>query len=122
MSNADAYGPSTANTLTFYDPESSDFGGDTQASDYDFKDFTIPSQTQSQSQSDPVVPYLESNSKSFINSAIGSRNVHSNVASGDNMLNNVTDKMVDLNFEDDEDEDDAFYKKERLLHACRYAI
>lgn len=115
MSNADAYGPSTANTLTFYDPESSDFGGDTQASDYDFKDFTIPSQTQSQSQSDPVVPYLESSNKPFINSTIGSRNA----TAGDNLLNNVTDKMVDLNFEDDEEEDDTFYKKERLVHACR---
>ncbi|EDV26532.1 uncharacterized protein TRIADDRAFT_54641 [Trichoplax adhaerens] len=120
MSNADAYGPSTANTLTFYDPESSDFGGDTQASDYDFKDFTIPSQTQSQSQSDPVVPYLDGNNKSFTNSTIGNRNIHSAVAASDNLLTNVTDKMVDLNFEDDEDEEDGFYKKERLLHACSY--
>ena len=48
------YGPSSqtfgaSSPLTFLDTEDDDIvGADTQADDYDFNDFTIPSQTQSQ--------------------------------------------------------------------------
>lgn len=43
--SVDAYGPSE--TLTFLDTEEADLiGADTQGSDCDFTDFTIPSQTQ----------------------------------------------------------------------------
>lgn len=48
--SVDAYGPNSQ-TLTFLDPEPGDFiGADTQGDDYDFTDFTLPSQTQSQTQ------------------------------------------------------------------------
>lgn len=48
--SVDAYGPSSQ-TLTFLETEETDFlGADTQGSDYDFTDFTLPSQTQSQTQ------------------------------------------------------------------------
>lgn len=44
--SVDAYGPSSQ-TLTFLDTEDADLiGGDTQGSECDFTDFTIPSQTQ----------------------------------------------------------------------------
>lgn len=46
--SVDAYGPSSQ-TLTFLETEESDLiGADTQGSQYDFTDFTIPSQSQTQ--------------------------------------------------------------------------
>lgn len=42
----DAYGPSSQ-TLTFLDTEENDLiGADTQASDFDYRDLTLASQTQ----------------------------------------------------------------------------
>lgn len=42
----DAYGPSSQG-LTFLDTEETDvMGADTQGDDYDFSEFTLPSQTQ----------------------------------------------------------------------------
>lgn len=47
--SVDAYGPNSQ-TLTFLEPEAGDFiGADTQGDDYGY-DFTLPSQTQSQTQ------------------------------------------------------------------------
>jgi len=50
--SVDAYGPSSQQTLTFLDTEGEagdlhGMGADTQGSDYDFAEFTLPSQTQS---------------------------------------------------------------------------
>ena len=48
--SVDAYGPSSQ-TLTFLETEETDLlGADTQGSEYEFTDFTLPSQTQSQTQ------------------------------------------------------------------------
>lgn len=49
--SVDAYGPSSQ-ALTFLDDaeETDLLGADTQGSDFDFTDFTLPSQTQSQTQ------------------------------------------------------------------------
>ena len=48
--SVDAYGPSSQ-TLTFLETEETDLlGADTQGSEYEFTDFTMPSQTQSQTQ------------------------------------------------------------------------
>ena len=52
--SVDAYGPSSQ-TLTFLDTEETGtetdlLGADTQGSEFDFTDFTLPSQTQSQTQ------------------------------------------------------------------------
>lgn len=49
--SVEAYGPSSQ-TLTFLDTEEAELlGADTQGSEYDFTDFTLPSQTQGQIQS-----------------------------------------------------------------------
>lgn len=49
--SVEAYGPSSQ-TLTFLDTEEAELlGADTQGSEYDFTDFTLPSQTQGQTQS-----------------------------------------------------------------------
>ena len=45
-----SYGPSSQ-TLTFLDTEDDEIGADTQPDDYDFNEFTIPSQSQSQMES-----------------------------------------------------------------------
>ena len=48
--SVEAYGPSSQ-TLTFLDTEETELiGGGTQGSEYDFTDFTLPSQTQTQGQ------------------------------------------------------------------------
>ncbi len=50
--SVDAYGPSSQ-ALTFLETDETDLlGADTQGSEFDFTDFTLPSQTQSQSQVD----------------------------------------------------------------------
>lgn len=45
------YGPSSQQTLTFLDSKDANdlIGGDTQGTDFDFTDFTLPNLTQSQS-------------------------------------------------------------------------
>lgn len=49
--SVDTYGPNSQ-TLTFLETEETDLlGADTQGSEYEFTDFTLPSQTQSQTQS-----------------------------------------------------------------------
>lgn len=47
--SVDAYG-SSSQTLTFLDTEEHELigGADTQGTDFDFRDFTIPSQSQTQ--------------------------------------------------------------------------
>lgn len=46
--SVDAYGPSSQ-TLTFLDTEEADLiGADTQGSEFDFTDFTLPSPSQTQ--------------------------------------------------------------------------
>ena len=44
-----SYGPASQ-TLTFLETEEADFGADTQGSEFEFNEFTLPSQTQTQSQ------------------------------------------------------------------------
>jgi len=69
--SVDTYGPSSQ-TLTFLDTEEADLiGADTQGSEFDFTEFTLPSQSQtqaSQAESTPgqiqvsIEPILISNS------------------------------------------------------------
>lgn len=47
--SVDAYAPNSQ-SLTFLEPEEDLIGADTQGTDYDYTDFTLPSQTQSQTQ------------------------------------------------------------------------
>lgn len=72
--SVEAYGPSSQ-TLTFLDTEETELlGADTQGSEYDFTDFTLPSQTQTQghtqSQLDNQVRYFQRSGKSQQNAGI----------------------------------------------------
>lgn len=54
--SVDTYGPSSQ-TLTFLDTEEADLiGADTQGSEFDFNDFTLPSQSQTQASQLDVGP------------------------------------------------------------------
>lgn len=73
--SVEAYGPSSQ-TLTFLDTEETELlGADTQGSEYDYTDFTLPSQTQTQghtqSQLDHQVRHLEPFRKSQQNAGRG---------------------------------------------------
>lgn len=104
--SVDAYGPSSQ-TLTFLDTEEADLiGADTQGSEFDFTDFTLPSQSQTQaSQLDPV------QAQSQVNGKVGGDVL-------DNSVVSATQKLGELQFE--EEEEDAFYNKELPLYACKY--
>lgn len=98
-------------TLTFLDTEENDLiGADTQGTDFDFRDFTIPSQSQT------LASQLE-----HLGGGVGSqlngfgRRLGSDVAK----IAGITSKIGELQFE--EDEDDAVVESQELPpHACRY--
>uniref|UniRef100_A0AAZ3S5P4 Upf1 domain-containing protein n=1 Tax=Oncorhynchus tshawytscha TaxID=74940 RepID=A0AAZ3S5P4_ONCTS len=102
--SVEAYGPSSQ-TLTFLDTEEADLlGADTQGSEYEFTDFTLPSQTQTgqtQSQLD--------------NQVNGPDGVLQN---GEDSVVKTSQLLAELNFE--EDEEDTYYTKDLPVHACSY--
>ncbi|KAJ3594968.1 hypothetical protein NHX12_004273 [Muraenolepis orangiensis] len=101
MSVVEAYGPSSQ-TLTFLDAEEAELlGADTQGSQYEFTDFTLPTQTQGQTQSQPD------------HQGNGADGVLQN---GD--VVKAGQLLAELNFE--EDEEDAYYTKDLPIHACSY--
>ncbi|MEQ2201301.1 Regulator of nonsense transcripts 1 [Xenoophorus captivus] len=103
--SVEAYGPSSQ-TLTFLDTEESVLlGADTQGSEYDFTDFTLPSQTQTQGQTQSQLD----------NQVNGPAVVLQN---GDDPVVKTSQLLAELNFE--EDEEDAYYTKDLPLHACWY--
>ncbi|KAK0151478.1 Regulator of nonsense transcripts 1 [Merluccius polli] len=106
----EAYGPSSSSqALTFLDAEDAELlGADTQGSQYEFTDFTLPSQSQTQTRGPTQ-----------------SRLPDERVNRPDGVLQNGDDPMVkaghllaELNFE--EDEEDAYYTKDLPIHACCY--
>ncbi|KAF5270389.1 hypothetical protein FQR65_LT05577 [Abscondita terminalis] len=106
--SVDAYGPSSQ-TLTFLDTEEADLiGADTQGSECDFTDFTIPSQTQA-SQHDhagPQVTGIQIN---------GVPHKTSNIVS---KISSATTALGELQFEEDDEE---FYNSKELPdYACKY--
>nr|CAI5854297.1 unnamed protein product [Callosobruchus analis] len=101
--SVDAYGPSSQ-TLTFLDTEDADLiGADTQGSECDFTDFTIPSQTQT-SQHDHAGPKVTGVQ---VNNSFEKK-----IASAANALG-------ELQFEE-EDEEGYFNAKELPDYACKY--
>ena len=112
------YGPNSQGTLTFHDPEEANelIGGDTQGTDFDFTDFTLPTLTQSQC-SQPLTgagPSVTSGDKD------GQASAHKQ---GDLGLQNgditaVAQAFGELNFE--EEEEDQYYNKDLPDHACKY--
>lgn len=119
MSTVDSYGPASQ-TLTFLDTEEADFGADTQGSEYEFHDFTVPSQTQTQSQasqpesSQPLVNGNVVDKKEELNNGPVAVNDDSKVDGGVAKVNN---SLGELNFEEDEDE--TYYTKDLPAYACR---
>ena len=58
--SVDAYAPNSQ-TLTFFDTEEQDLlGADTQGSDYEYNDFTLPSQSQTQASQLDSAPQSQS--------------------------------------------------------------
>lgn len=117
MSTVDSYGPASQ-TLTFLDTEEADFGADTQGSEYEFHDFTVPSQTQTQSQASQ----LESSTPLINGDAVEKKEILTNGPPSSNeegkeSVSKVTNSLGELNFEEDEDE--TFYSKDLPAHACR---
>ncbi|XP_063718462.1 regulator of nonsense transcripts 1-like [Symsagittifera roscoffensis] len=101
MSEMFSYGPSSQ-SLTFFDTEDDEIvGADTQADDYEFNDFTIPSQTQSQ---------FEPQAHDEIEITMST--------TSDASMKAAERGMTDLTFEEEEDE--SFYSKDLPKHACRY--
>lgn len=121
MSTVDSYGPASQ-TLTFLDTEEADFGADTQGSEYEFHDFTVPSQTQTQSQasqpesSQPLVNGNVGDKKEELSNGPVAVNEDSKVDGGVAKVNN---SLGELNFEEDEDE--TYYTKDLPAYACRCA-
>ncbi|XP_073243467.1 regulator of nonsense transcripts 1-like [Porites lutea] len=120
MSTVDSYGPASQ-TLTFLDTEEADFGADTQGSEYEFHDFTVPSQTQTQSQasqpesSQPLVNGNVVDEKEELSNGPVAVNDDSKVDGG---VAKVSNSLGELNFEEDEDE--TYYTKDLPPYACRY--
>ncbi|XP_064619137.1 regulator of nonsense transcripts 1-like isoform X2 [Lineus longissimus] len=109
MSSVDTYGP-TADTLTFFDPEETELlGADTQGSEFDYTDFTLPSQTQSQTQASQLDA---GQSQSQVN---GAEHLPNGLESE---LQSATKGVGELTFEDEEE--DQFYLKDLPKHACAY--
>ncbi|KAK7481622.1 hypothetical protein BaRGS_00027138 [Batillaria attramentaria] len=108
--SVDAYGPSSQ-TLTFLETEDGAdlLGADTQGSEFEFTDFTLPSQTQSQTQASQI----ELQSQSQVNGP--EQPVQNGV---DLSINPITQGVGELNFE--EEEEDQFYMKDLPKYACAY--
>lgn len=111
MGTVDSYGPASQ-TLTFLDTEEADFGADTQGSEYEFHDFTVPSQTQTQSQPTDV----EQNQTAVLNGDIIKQKDIALEETKDES-SKLTNSLGELNFEEDEDE--SFFPKDLPAHACR---
>ncbi|XP_065837175.1 regulator of nonsense transcripts 1-like [Oscarella lobularis] len=105
MSAVDSYAP-VSESLTFLDPDEGDFGADTQGGDYDFDDFTVPSQTQTQASQQPPLTQEPSadERKTFDH---------------DPNVGDVADGVRGLNFDENE-EDETIYTRDLPDHACKY--
>lgn len=128
-----SYGPASQ-TLTFLETEEADFGADTQGSEFEFNEFTLPSQTQTQSQasqldqaSQPLINGFPENSTT-ISVRKGGQEHELLIRKHDKDKKEIKEKdeeetkaatkgVEELNFEDDEEE--SFADKELPQHACK---
>lgn len=106
--SVDTYGPSSQ-TLTFLDTEEADLiGADTQGSEFDFVDFTLPSQTQSQTQASQLDPGQSQ-----------PNDIEKPLQNGlDANINAINQGVGELQFEEEEEE--QFYMKDLPKYACSY--
>ncbi|OWF39025.1 Regulator of nonsense transcripts 1 [Mizuhopecten yessoensis] len=108
--SVDAYAPNSQ-TLTFLDTEEDLLGADTQGTDFDFTDFTLPSQTQSQTQASQLEPGQSQSQQP--------NGVEIPLQNGlDKGIGVITQGVGELNFEEEEEE--QFYMKDLPKHACSY--
>ncbi|XP_028967713.1 regulator of nonsense transcripts 1 [Galendromus occidentalis] len=91
----DNFGPSSQ-TLTFFDDVAGEIAADTQGSQFDFTDFTVPSQSQ-QSQLDSKSQLLDIQEEDLVRTC---------------------GALAELNFEDEQE--DAVEPRELPQHACKY--
>ena len=129
MSTVDSYGPASQ-TLTFLETEEVDYGADTQGSEFEFNDFTLPSQTQTQSQiehanSQPphvngIVENLASKKPFEEENVLVNELEPSKREEKESKIELMTKGVGELNFEEDED-DGTFSGKDLPSHACRYS-
>ncbi|EDW00220.1 regulator of nonsense transcripts 1 homolog isoform X2 [Drosophila grimshawi] len=127
--SVDTYAPSSA--LTFLDMDDNELlrGADTQPTPYDYRDFTMPSTSQSQTQGDQL-PELQPRRVS----------IHSNDQLIQPRLGSITNVLAELQFEEEDDESiggggggvgggngigrcvggTSAYVKELPAHACKY--
>ncbi|KAL4227542.1 ATP-dependent helicase NAM7 [Mactra antiquata] len=106
--SVDAYGPNSQ-TLTFLDTEDDMLGADTQGSEFDFTDFTLPSQTQSQTQASQIET---GQTQSQVNEIPVQNGIDGNVTT-------ITQGVGELQFEEEEEEE-QFYMKDLPKYACSY--
>ncbi|XP_013210421.1 regulator of nonsense transcripts 1 isoform X3 [Microtus ochrogaster] len=119
--SVEAYGPSSQ-TLTFLDTEEAELlGADTQGSEFEFTDFTLPSQTQTP----PGGPggaggpsgAGAGGAASQLDAQVGPEGILQNGAVDDSVAK-TSQLLAELNFE--EDEEDTYYTKDLPVHACSY--
>ncbi|KAK4019881.1 regulator of nonsense transcripts 1 [Daphnia magna] len=104
--SVDTFGPNSQ-TLTFLDTEENDLlGADTQGTDFDFRDFTLPSQTQASQ-----IDHASLHKSMGKHQANGLESIDSQLASAMKNLN-------DLQFEEEDEE--GYYSKDLPPHACKY--
>ncbi|EDW27651.1 GL20399 [Drosophila persimilis] len=101
--SVDTYAPSSA--LSFLDMDDNELlpGADTQPTQYDYRDFTMPSNSQSQTQGE----LLEITRRRSVGE------MHPRLAS-------ITNDLGDLQFEEEDDEHGGSFVKELPPHACKY--
>ncbi len=127
MSTVDSYGPASQ-TLTFLETEEVDFGADTQGSEFEFNDFTLPSQTQSQIEHANSQPPLvngvieSSSSKKPLDEENNLQSREEGETSArdekESKVEQINKAVGELNFEEDEEEG-TFSGKDLPAHACR---
>uniref|UniRef100_A0A6I8P132 Regulator of nonsense transcripts 1 n=1 Tax=Ornithorhynchus anatinus TaxID=9258 RepID=A0A6I8P132_ORNAN len=121
--SVEAYGPSSQ-TLTFLDTEEAELlGADTQGSEFEFTDFTLPSQTQTPPGALGIV--AGGPGVAGVGGPPGQLDIQVNGPDGilqngavDNSVAKTSQLLAELNFE--EDEEDAYYTKDLPVHACSY--
>ncbi|XP_033367545.1 regulator of nonsense transcripts 1 [Parus major] len=123
--SVEAYGPSSQ-TLTFLDTEEAELlGADTQGSEFEFTDFTLPSQTQTPPGPGQAGPAQGQGPPGAGQGAPGPLEAQVNGPDGilqngavDENVAKTSQLLAELNFE--EDEEDTYYTKDLPVHACSY--
>nr|XP_021408223.1 regulator of nonsense transcripts 1 [Lonchura striata domestica] len=123
--SVEAYGPSSQ-TLTFLDTEEAELlGADTQGSEFEFTDFTLPSQTQTPPGPGQAGPAQGQGAPGAGQGAPGPLEAQVNGPDGilqngavDENVAKTSQLLAELNFE--EDEEDTYYTKDLPVHACSY--